>query len=340
LGPAEVDAYWAGQAIDSRSVFFRWQAVGDDDKLGKATSYQIRYREGFGNAIYEGPTWDAATEVPNTIEPGWAGAAESITVGGLTPGAWYYFAVRAVDEVGHVGPLQIYHYRIQTLLFDPPLYDTIAPAAITTLEAIEIDSTFATLRWTAPGDDGTNGTATIYRGRIATFPITDSTWDLALPIFWLPSPLPVGSTQTVDLGALVPAVTYYVALRAEDEVPNHGSIGNVVSFTTVYHEPLSVGDGSGLRDGAFAVGDVSPNPSTGPMSIRVETGSSLTVSVEVFDISGRIVCGPRFDTLGRGVGAIAWDGRDASGRRVPHGIYFVRVRGNDTSELRRVWVLP
>jgi hypothetical protein len=196
------------------------------------------------------------------------------------------------------------------------------------------------LRWTATGDDSISGTATTYRGRIATFPINDSNWDLALPIFWLPAPLPAGSTQTSDLGALAPAMTYYVALRAEDEVPNHGSVGNVVSFTTPYGEPLAVGDGSGLRDGAFAVGDVSPNPASGPMSLRVETGSSITVSFEVFDLSGRIISGPRFHALGPGFNTVAWDGRDASGRRVPHGIYFVRVRGNNTSELRRVWVLP
>jgi hypothetical protein len=233
LGPAEVDAYWGGKAIDSHSVFFRWQAVGDDEKLGKATAYQIRYREGFGNAIYEGPTWDAATVVPNTIVPGWAGAGESITIGGLEPGTWYYFAVRAVDEVGHIGPLQVYHYRIQTLLTDPPLNDTIAPAAITTLEATSIDSTFAMLRWTATGDDSISGTATTYRGRIATFPIDAANWDSATHVFWLPTPLAPGTVQTGNVVALAPSTTYYVALRAEDEVPNLSPVGNVLSFTTL-----------------------------------------------------------------------------------------------------------
>lgn len=677
--PAEVDDYWGGKAIDSHSVFFRWQAVGDDGKTGRATSYQIRYREGMGNATYEGPTWDAATEIPNSIVPGWAGFTESITVGGLDPDTYYYFAVRATDDVGHIGPLQVYHYRIKTLLTDPPLYDTIPPAAITTLEAVSIDSTGTALRWTAPGDDGTDGTAAIYRGRISDVPIDAANWDSALPIFWLPTPLLAGTVQTGEVRNLVPGTTYYVALRAEDEVPNLGPIGNVLSFTTLsgwvppppppadttgpsvitdllvidraettftlrftaptaasgvvagydlrrvsgdvftlaqwdtaltiptgqpaspgMHEMVQVeglnpgtsyafrvrahddadnwsdlsaavsattleptpppppidvtppaavadlvaavtdtfkitltwiapgDDGTGgqadrydlryrlggldastwasattvedapspapagapqtfaimglppdttiafalvtvddannaspmsnvatariasppppppppdtqppgavedfdrgiempgivalswtaapepdvafyriyrsrsgaialtlyrdgvqecawedrqvvpgreyvyavtavdgagnegprstlvhvrvpvnvrpeLPEGVFALGEPSPNPSSGPMSLQVETGSSLTVSVEVFDLSGRLVCGPRFDTLGRGAGTIAWDGRDASGLRVSRGMYFVRVRGNATSELRRVWVLP
>ncbi len=233
VAPAEVDDYWAGIGVDSRTIFFRWHAVGDDGKVGRATSYQIRYRSGFGNAIYEGPTWDAATEVPNSIVPGWAGASESITIGGLIPDTWYYFAVRAVDDVGQMGPLKVYHYCIKTLLTDPPLFDIIPPTAITTLEAISIDSTSAVLRWTAPGDDSTSGTAAMYRGRIATFPIGAENWDLALPIFWLPRPLASGSVQTGNVPALAPGTTYYAALRAEDEVPNLSPVGNVVSFTTL-----------------------------------------------------------------------------------------------------------
>ena len=53
--PAEVDSYWGGKAIDSHSVFFRWQAVGDDGKTGRATSYQIRYRVGIGKRDLRGP---------------------------------------------------------------------------------------------------------------------------------------------------------------------------------------------------------------------------------------------------------------------------------------------
>ena len=44
--------------------------------------------------------------------------------------------------------------------------------------------------------------------------------------------------------------------------------------------------------------------------------------------------------LGAGTGEVAWDGCDGSGRRVPRGAYFVRVRGDAASVLRRVWVLP
>jgi hypothetical protein len=219
-------------------------------------------------------------------------------------------------------------------------WDAYIGPSITTLATASIDSTSAVLRWTAPGDDGTSGTAEFYHGRIATYPINDANWASAPRLFWLPEPLVAGTIQSTQVTSLAPAMTYYVALRTEDDQANLSAIGNVLCFTTVYREPLAVDERPGLPEGVFAVGEVWPNPASGSMSLRVETGSSLTLSFEVFDLSGRIVSGPRFDTFGPGVGTVAWDGRDASGRRVPRGIYFVRMRGNDTTQLRRVWVLP
>jgi hypothetical protein len=133
---------------------------------------------------------------------------------------------------------------------------------------------------------------------------------------------------------VVPGREYVYAVTAVDGSGNEGPRSGPVRVRVPFEARPE------LPEGVFALGEVSPNPASGPMSLRVETGSSLTVSFEVFDLTGRIVCGPRFDTLGSGAGTIAWDGRDASGRRVPRGMYFVRVRGDATSELRRVWVLP
>ncbi|MCA9752784.1 MAG: hypothetical protein KC591_11380, partial [Gemmatimonadetes bacterium] len=61
---------------------------------------------------------------------------------------------------------------------------------------------------------------------------------------------------------------------------------------------------------------VSPNPARGPIRVLTPTGGA----VHVFDVSGRTIA--RVPIAGR-VGT--WNLRDASGRRVPGGVYFLRT---------------
>ena len=70
-----------------------------------------------------------------------------------------------------------------------------------------------------------------------------------------------------------------------------------------------------------------PNPSTGPVQIQNRASGSLGPDLEVFDAAGRLVrrLAPERTTAG-GTGAVTWDGRDAGGRLLAGGIYFVRVK--------------
>ena len=51
------------------------------------------------------------------------------------------------------------------------------------------------LSWTAPGDDGSIGTASVYDLRYAETFINESNWDLSTPVVNLPNPLPAGNNQ-------------------------------------------------------------------------------------------------------------------------------------------------
>ena len=133
---------------------------------------------------------------------------------------------------------------------------------------------------------------------------------------------------------VVPGREYVYAVTAVDGSGNEGPRSALVRLRVpVEWRP-------DLPEQVFAVGEAWPNPSAGRISLLVETGSPVTVSLEVFDIAGRLVRGPLLESLGAGTGEVAWDGCDGSGRRVPRGAYFVRVRGDAASVLRRVWVLP
>ncbi len=96
------------------------------------------------------------------------------------------------------------------------------------------------LSWTATGDDGTTGRASVYELRYSTTGIvgadTVGWWASAtragvLPPL-LPTPATSGTSQTYLMSGLASASTYYFVLRVGDEVPNWSGFSNVAVKTT------------------------------------------------------------------------------------------------------------
>jgi len=110
--------------------------------------------------------------------------------------------------------------------------DTTAPAAVSDLAASSPSDSAVTLTWTAPGDDGSSGTATSYDIRYSTSNITDGNWASATPVSGEPTPLVAGTSQSKTVTGLSASTTYYFALKTADEVPNWSSISNVPSLAT------------------------------------------------------------------------------------------------------------
>jgi hypothetical protein len=82
------------------------------------------------------------------------------------------------------------------------------------------------LRWTAPGDDGSNGTAASYDLRYSRNPITgDASFAAATPVQGEPVPQEAGAAETMEVN--LGRGTYYFALRAKDEAGNASGISNV-----------------------------------------------------------------------------------------------------------------
>jgi hypothetical protein len=110
--------------------------------------------------------------------------------------------------------------------------DTTAPATITNLQRTGTGAGGLQVRWTAPGDDGTNGDAVAgYDLRYRDAPIGTDTWELALAAA-APAPQPPGQTQYATLTGLAPTTTYYVAVKAWDHDGNTNELSNVASGTT------------------------------------------------------------------------------------------------------------
>ncbi len=88
-------------------------------------------------------------------------------------------------------------------------------------------------------------------------------------------------------------------------------------------EALSVNDG--IQDYEFALYDAYPNPFNPSTTIGYEIPYSMSISLNIYDISGRLV--RRLDNGIRNAGmhSIIWDGRDNFGNIVSNGLYIYRL---------------
>ncbi|MGH2569593.1 MAG: FlgD immunoglobulin-like domain containing protein, partial [bacterium] len=84
---------------------------------------------------------------------------------------------------------------------------------------------------------------------------------------------------------------------------------------------------------------LSPNPTGGPLRVRLEGLDARPARLDVFDARGRLVR----RLLGRsdhsGSTSVEWDGRSEVGDLVPSGVYFVRLASGDLTEVRKVTVI-
>ena len=117
--------------------------------------------------------------------------------------------------------------------------DVTPPAAITDLAVSASGITSAALLWTAPGDDGTTGTASTYDVRYTTTPLTDADWDEATQVEAKPSPSAAGTSEALVVSGLSSTETYYFAVKTADEIPNWSDLSNVVA--------VAFQDGQGAR---------------------------------------------------------------------------------------------
>ena len=88
----------------------------------------------------------------------------------------------------------------------------------------------ATLAWNATGDDGDQATAASYEIRYDTAEITGANFDGATLAASGLVPKSPGSLESFTFGGLLPATTYYFAIKTSDDAGNHSF--SIISATT------------------------------------------------------------------------------------------------------------
>jgi len=86
----------------------------------------------------------------------------------------------------------------------------------------------------------------------------------------------------------------------------------------------------------FALSRPAPNPFSSAAELSFAVPQASPVSVEVFDVSGRLVRTLIAGALPAGEHAIRWDGANGAGHRVGAGVYFVRMSAPGFTQVRTV----
>ncbi len=210
-----------------------WTAPAEESPPGRATAYRIRYR--LGGAITSESEWSAATPASGSIPaPGNPGTPEEFRLYALQPGVTYGVAVRAVDAAGNLGPLSN-PFSVSTLSPPPPPSDTTPPAAIADLRLHDRGERWIELAWTAPGDDGSSGTALSYLIRALPGRAigTEADWAAGFaPPDAPPTPLPAGQTQFFRFEGLPADSLHGFCVRARDDAGLTGGLSNPFTART------------------------------------------------------------------------------------------------------------
>ncbi|NTU72113.1 MAG: hypothetical protein HGB10_09885 [Coriobacteriia bacterium] len=201
------------------AVQLDWTAASDAGGSGLSAYKVYRLVPGtFGDLTLQSAVPTLAGDV--------AAGTTTFTDTGLANGTSYSYYVRAADTDTNVSP------RSGSATATPFVADTTAPAATTDLAVSATATESVTLGWTAPGDDGSTGTATAYDVRYSTSPITDdAAFGLATQATGEPTPQLAGSIESFEVTGLVTGTPYYFAMKAVDDNSNWSALSNSVSGT-------------------------------------------------------------------------------------------------------------
>lgn len=126
--------------------------------------------------------------------------------------------------------------------------DIMAPGRITDLSATRFDDGTVGLSFTAPGDDGNQGTSAAYAVRYSTEPIDEENWHLAEPVDPGGAPHEAGSSESLSISDLPDGAPLYFSIRSVDEAGNTGEL----SLLATDAQPLLSLSATGASWGSYA----------------------------------------------------------------------------------------
>ena len=145
-----------------------------------------------------------------------------------------------------------------------------------------------------------------------------------------------GSTSSSTNYSLVDAVgqsSAVGAVRSINYVTAIGFIGGIGFDTSVLEEVET------LKPSDFKLFQNYPNPFNQQTSISYRLKTFCKVKLEIYNALGQLVAVLADGDMMPGAYKTIWNGRDISGKDVPSGLYFYRLKAGDFEDVKKIVVL-
>ncbi len=301
VGPAQVSDLFA-TAEEEGAVRLTWTAPGDDGNVGTAERYDIRYtldpppmdsylaKRVAPAGDYDMDSWFRdAKPIADTTAPAPAGTREVRIYGGFSLGKRYYFALRTYDDANHASAIS----NVTSII---PV-----PVELATFAAHVLGDSVV-LTWTTASESQNLGFSVeraLGEGKpFKEIGFVEGAGTSAEPHEYTFSDHPPG-----------PGV-YWYRLRQID-TDGTASISKAVRVTVAPTD--------------FRLLAAFPSPFNAQTRIRFRTLAAGTATLSIFSTTGRLVWKTELQVAEPGSHELVWEGRDAAGRSLPSGVYFVRL---------------
>jgi len=269
-----------------------------------------------------------------TIKSNSPGSSDSFTNKNLTNQKTYYFTIFTADEVPNFSSGISKSYLFADFISPSKISDLVAWTGLNNGEVI--------LRWTAVGDNLTNGQASKYILKYSTLKIVDVvsnsekeiSFDQANNYYqnWIPKK--AGEIEEYTLKNLPEGKKLYFRIKAVDKNNNEGELSNLAE-TIVKTKELSK-----IENVITA-----PNPcpvEEGKLYIYFKTDGFInSVKIKIYTITGILIYennSPLLNSV-KGWNKVEWDLKDNNGEFVPNGTYILIVEKESKKEKSKFTIL-
>jgi hypothetical protein len=285
-------------------MMLQWQASQQDLPAGSLIDHYSIWVQG----PYPHP-WMEAGMVPATGQPAYM--MEVPTLADATPGdpAIHHFKV-----VAHSLPALGYDWESNVV--EGSSVDNLAPAAPLSLVAQRQPGGDVSLQWDGVADPDLDHYV-VYRAS-------------ATGVTPIPANFLAVSTGAALLDVGAPANALFYIVTAVDVHSNEGGSSNEASVSG----PTGAGDTPSPT--VLEVLPNHPNPFSGSTELEIGLPRASDVSVEVFDVAGRVVRSIKVPNAAAGRQTVRFADHDDNGRTLPSGVYFYRVRAGASTLTRKM----